>query len=385
MARFVFLTWNGGGNQPPATGIAQELQKRGHETVFVGYAVQAPYFAARGLPLVLSERLQQAWDQAPPGEPGAQLVDRVLVCQAHLDEVPEIFQRERADVLVVDCMMFAAALACDLARIPTAILVHTAPGALLHPDRSLTPRALDPLNAVRAAVGRPRIDCLWDSWPEMEVLCTTISALDPLREQMPPEFAYVGPIFETAASSDWRSPWPSDDERPLILVSFSTYPGSPPQASRIERTLRGLAAMPCRVLVTSSLTDVSEVEVPENAVIVQRAPHREILPEAAAMVSHGGHGTITAALTHGVPIVSLPNARIADQLPLTRRVGQLGAGRPLDGELATAEEIGAAVADVLANPTYRASARELARLIAATTGAVEAASRLERVAAERRR
>lgn len=64
---------------------------------------------------------------------------------------------------------------------------------------------------------------------------------------------------------------------------------------------------------------------------------------------------------------------------------QLGAGRALDGDLATAEEIGMAVADVLASPTYRASARELARLIAATTGAVEAASRLERVATERRR
>ena len=381
MARFVFLTWNGGGNQSPAIGIAQELQKRGHKTVFAGYAAQEPYFAARGLPLVLSERLQQAWDQAPPGEPGAQLVDRVLVCQAHLDEVPAIFHRERADVLVVDCMMFAAALACDLARIPTAILVHSAPGALLHPDRSLTPRALEPLNAVRAAAGRSRIERLWDSWPEMEVICTTISALDPLREQMPSEFAYVGPILETAASSSWRSPWPSDDERPLVLVSFSTYPGSPPQASRIERTLTGLAAMACRVLVTSTLTDVSEIEVPDNAVIVEHAPHREILPETAAMVAHGGHGTITAALAHGVPLVCLPNARIADQAPLGAQVERLGAGRALDGELATAGEIGAAVLDVLANPMYRVNARELAGMISTTSGAGAAASRLERVAA----
>ena len=66
------------------------------------------------------------------------------------------------------------------------------------------------------------------------------------------------------------------------------------------------------------------------------------------------------------------------------KIGQRrGAGRALDGDLATAEAIGAAVADVLAAPRYRASARELARLISATTGAVAAASRLERFAAER--
>jgi UDP:flavonoid glycosyltransferase YjiC (YdhE family) len=282
-------------------------------------------------------------------------------------------------------MMFAAALACDLARIPAAILVHSAPGALLHPDRSLTPRALAPLNALRAAAGRSRIERLWDAWPEMEVLCTTIGALDPFREQMPPGFAYVGPISETAAPVGWCSPWPSDDERPLILVSFSTYPGSPSQASRIERTLRGLAAMPFRVLVTSSLTDVSEIEVPDNALIVQHAPHHVILPEAAAMVAHGGHGTITAALTHGVPLVCLPNSRIADQVPLAVQVEQLGAGRALDGDLATAEEIRAAVVEVLAHPMYRSRARELARLISSTNGAVAAVSRLERFAAVRRR
>jgi MGT family glycosyltransferase len=385
VARFVFLTWNGGGNQPPAIGIAQELSKRGHQIVFAGYAAQEPYFTTRGLSFVLLERSQQAWDQAPAENPVVQLVDGVLVCQAHLDEVPEIFHRERADVLVVDCMMFAATLACDLARLPAAVLVHSAPGALLHPDRTLTQRALQPLNSARAATGRPMVERLWEHWAGMEVLCTSITALDPLREQMPAEFAFVGPIFETVASSGWRSPWPSDDERPLILVSFSTYVGSPPQTSRIERTLKGLAALPYRVLVTSSTTDVSQIEVPENAVIVRQAPHGEILPETAAIVAHGGHGTITAALSHGVPLVCLPNARIADQVPLAAQVEELGAGRALDGDLATAEEIGAAVVDVLANPTYRASARELAEIISTTTGAIAAASRLGRFAAERRR
>ena len=31
MRRFLFLTWNGAGNQPPAIAIAQALRARGHE------------------------------------------------------------------------------------------------------------------------------------------------------------------------------------------------------------------------------------------------------------------------------------------------------------------------------------------------------------------
>ena len=40
MTRFAFVTWDGGGNVPPAVGIAQELVLRGHEVVFLGYEVQ---------------------------------------------------------------------------------------------------------------------------------------------------------------------------------------------------------------------------------------------------------------------------------------------------------------------------------------------------------
>lgn len=100
MARFVFLTWNGGGNQSPAIGIAQELQKRGHETVFAGYVAQAAYFATRGLPFVVLERSQQAWDGATAEDLRIRIVEGVLACRAHMDETPEIFHRERADVLV---------------------------------------------------------------------------------------------------------------------------------------------------------------------------------------------------------------------------------------------------------------------------------------------
>ena len=35
MSHFVFVTWDGGGNQPPALGLGQELRARGHEAELV--------------------------------------------------------------------------------------------------------------------------------------------------------------------------------------------------------------------------------------------------------------------------------------------------------------------------------------------------------------
>jgi len=37
MSNFLFLTWDGGGNVPPAVGIASELRDRGHAVRFLGH------------------------------------------------------------------------------------------------------------------------------------------------------------------------------------------------------------------------------------------------------------------------------------------------------------------------------------------------------------
>ncbi len=87
-------------------------------------------------------------------------------------------------------------------------------------------------------------------------------------------------------------------------------------------------------------------------------------------------------MAHGVPLVCLPNPRISDQIPLAARVEALGAGRALDGEAATALEIGAAVDEMISDQAYAAAARQLASTIAARPGATLAASRLEHLAAQ---
>ena len=58
--------------------------------------------------------------------------------------------------------------------------------------------------------------------------------------------------------------------------------------------------------------------------MVAAAPHSEVLPHAAVVVTHGGHGTVVRALAAGVPMVVLHHGR--DQADNAVRVTARGAG-----------------------------------------------------------
>jgi UDP:flavonoid glycosyltransferase YjiC (YdhE family) len=375
MSRFLFVTWNGGGNQPPAVGIAQELRERGHEVVFAGYDSQRSRFLERGFRFVLLERSAAGLLDEPQDEWVGPMVRHVWASPEHLLDIPDIVARERPDALVVDCLMYGALVAAEDLDLPTAVLVHSGPGLLMAPGGPWDSFVLAQINELRADRGRPPVGNLWAMWARFPTLCTTIADLDPLASRVPPSFEFVGPVFERVPEFGWHSPWALDDPRPLVTASFSTTTAWD-QTSRIQRTLDALAGSRYRLLVTTGIADVTGLSVPENAILAAYVPHDEIMPHAALTITHAGHGTVAASLAHGLPLVCLPN-RAADQPALAARVEELGAGRALDGDSATAGEIADAVNQVLTQVSYVAAARRLAAEIAGMPGASVAATHLE--------
>src|SRR5262249_50535044 len=117
--------------------------------------------------------------------------------------------------------------------------------------------------------------------------------------------------------------------------------------------------------------------IPTNAAIRSFAPHAAVLPLVAATVTHAGHGTVSASLAHGVPIVALPNSS-ADQPFLAARLQELGAGLALDGESGP-DAIRLAVQAVMTQPSFAAAAQTLAAAIHAASGVNDAVAELERL------
>ena len=125
MAEILFVTWDGGGNVPPAVGIAEELKSRGHRVRFMGHARQATSFAQRGLGFTAFPNARP-FDSTVPATPLkilATFADRAMGS----DVVAELAARP-ADVVVVDCLLFsvmrrAAQVRAQLRR-PRALLRH---------------------------------------------------------------------------------------------------------------------------------------------------------------------------------------------------------------------------------------------------------------------
>jgi MGT family glycosyltransferase len=164
-----------------------------------------------------------------------------------------------------------------------------------------------------------------------------------------------------------------------VLISFSTSKFTP--ARLVQSVLDALAELPVQgLLTTGEHLDRAALTIPRNVAVQRYVPHSLVMSQADLVITHGGHGTVMAALSAGVPLLCLP--LIADQPFIARRVHQAGAGRCLP-PTAEVETIRVALVDVLQSPSYRTKAGALAQAIRAELDLDGAAAVIE--AAEKTR
>lgn len=175
--------------------------------------------------------------------------------------------------------------------------------------------------------------------------------------------------------------WPSD-ERPLVYVTFGSVAPTMELFPGVYRgAIEAFSALPVRVLVTLGRDrDPAELgPVPGNVEVEGWVPQRDVMPHAAAMVCHGGSGTLTMGLAAGVPMAVVP--LFADQTWNAERVEAIGAGIVLAGGADAVAGLGDAVSKLLVDPAYRANAERVAEQMAALPS-VDAAPAVARAIAE---
>jgi len=123
---------------------------------------------------------------------------------------------------------------------------------------------------------------------------------------------------------------------------------------------------------------MADLPAAPNVFVCRSAPHNQLLPEAAAVVTHGGHGTVIRSLAAGVPLLCLPMGR--DQNDNAARVVARGAGLRLSSK-SSPKSIRKGVLEILESPRYREKAREMGKVIAKDARNSSATQILEEVAA----
>jgi UDP:flavonoid glycosyltransferase YjiC (YdhE family) len=345
VARCLIVSWDGGGNAPPALNLGARLVGLGHRVRILGWETMAARASAAGLEFV-------TYPSVPPWPADLAFEDAIEERLEPALNGPETRADIVAaandfgpDVVVVDCMMRASWEAAELLELPTAVLVHLAYSRFRYEWGD---------EATRAEKGRflDKADV---------VLALTPPGFDTPCE-LPSNTAYVGPIADPnpAQSLDQRDvdlfDGPGD---PWVLLSLSTTLQG--QTAALPQMLQAVAALPVRVLLTlGGVLSPDVVEVPSNVTVRGFIPHELVLPRMAAVISHGGLSTITAALTAGVPLLCIPQGR--DQLDNAQCVVSSGAGLALATD-ASSDEIAAALESLLADPGPRREAQRFAEII----------------------
>jgi sterol 3beta-glucosyltransferase len=200
-----------------------------------------------------------------------------------------------------------------------------------------------------------------------------------------PEHINVTGYWVLDETQDWR-PTPEllnflDAGQPPVFVGFGSMGGRDP-ARTTRLVLEALAQSGQRGLLVTGWGGLETGKLPENVFKVENAPYTWLFPRMAAVVRHGGAGTTGAGLRAGKPTVICPF--VADQPFWGRRVAALGAGPPpIPQHKLTADNLASAIRQAVTDARMQKRAAGLGEKIRAEDGAGQAASSIEKYAAER--
>ncbi len=370
MSDVLFVTWDGGGNLPPALGVAAEMARRSHRVRFLGHAQQREKIETAGFAFDAFAHARPWTSAAPhPGLKGAIDMVGVFTDRGTGVDLLEVVRREPADLVVVDCLLFGALEAAERAGLRRAALVHT----VYSQQREVWSTSLGGL------LTRMRRMRLPDMWLRTDaVLVTALPEVDRCGD-VPSQVRHTGPVWPEARPE----PASPDANVPLVLVSLSTM-HQDGQEEALQAISDGLATLPVRALVTTGPSiDPAALRAAANVEVHRYVPHEEVMPRASLVICHGGHSTAMAALARDLPLVIMPMFARGYQPVVGRALRDLGAARVLP-KTAKARQIAAITREMLANDSYRVAARKLGAEIRRRDGAVVAADALEAIAQRHR-
>ncbi len=188
--------------------------------------------------------------------------------------------------------------------------------------------------------------------------------------------------FWTLEDEDWSPPASLEkfltNGEPPVYIGFGSVSGKVGETLP-EAIVSAVKKIGVRAVVAFG-PDMSESvrqSLPGDIYPLDRAPHTWLFPHMAAVVHHGGAGTVAAGLRAGKPTVVCP--LMTDQPFWARRVYELGVGpRPVPLKKLTANRLAEALHTTLNDSNMIERAHRLGRQLQEEDGVGRAVAQLER-------
>jgi UDP:flavonoid glycosyltransferase YjiC (YdhE family) len=385
--RTVFTCLAATGHFHPLVPIARAMANAGHDVAFATHDSIAPLVERAGFRQLKAGRGFMSPEIAPlmaemialdPSEHKAFAARRIFaeaLAPSMAGDLLSLLERWPADLLVHDITELGGCVVAERLGVPHAAISVLATG--LPPETRGW--VAGPVGALRAAHGLPP-----DS--ELTMLDTHLTLqpfpeafMDPSRPRLgrPPHFIRPTP-FDRSGDEDvpaWLGALPA---RPTVYATLGTAFNS--RVDLFAAFLAGLREEPLNLIVTVG-RDQDPAQFgpqPPHVRIERYIPQTLVLSRCDLVLTHGGSGTVMAALTHGLPLVLIPIS--ADQPENADRCATLGVGRVVGPADVTPEAVRGAVRAVLTDPAYRRNAERLRAEIDAMPRPEHAVRLLEQLA-----
>jgi UDP:flavonoid glycosyltransferase YjiC (YdhE family) len=385
--RALFTVRPGLGSLHPLVPIARATERAGHEVVFAtarSFVSRVEQAGFRCIAAGLDSTDHDAESLVPQmrglvGRERAALHWRHIFAEhapaAMVPDLLELAREWRPEVIVRDDCEFGGCIAAERLDIPHAA-VHT---VAFRPH--LYELIRGPLDERRAEAGLPS-----DPEGAMPFRYLFLSPFPP---------SYLAPSVALPATTHRLRPVPFDQsgeealpewvdrlpDRPTVYLTLGTLFNH--RSDIFRAFIEGLRDEPVNLIVTVGRDrDPAEFGPQPGHVRIERyIPQTLLFERCDLIITHGGSGTVMAALTHGLPMVIVPIA--ADQPENAERCAGLGVARALWPADLTADAAREAVSAVLTDASYKDAAARLRAEIAGLPGPERAAELLEKLASER--
>jgi UDP:flavonoid glycosyltransferase YjiC (YdhE family) len=132
-----------------------------------------------------------------------------------------------------------------------------------------------------------------------------------------------------------------------------------------------VALLGVRAIISKGWAGLGEDVCVKNIKMIGHVPHASLFPKMAAVIHHGGAGTVYAAARAGVPQVIVPH--ILDQYFWGNRIYKLRLGpRPSYRSRLTLRSLVSAIERCISSPGFKEEAQSLAMKLRARNGLEEA-------------
>lgn len=375
--RLVFTTWAWPSHWYAMAPLARSCGLAGHDVVVAvppalvaevgraGCVVQPVGHDVDSVSMVREYALpaDRRPEPAPPGRSAPRAFRMLLAnAEAMLADLVALVRDRRADAVVFDPTAWAGPIAAQAAGIPAVRCFYGLD--LQRPLMDVAGNLVAPL-ARRYGVTNP--------------VLTGTASIDPV----PPSLRLPG----------------GEDRQPMRYVPFPGPGERPPSpepagAGRICVTwghtmarlgagrffagevVRALAGLPAETVVALSAAQRELLGPVDPSVrVVVDAPLHSVLPGCDLVLAHGGAGTALTALSHGIPLLFVP--QLPDHRAHARQVAAAGAGTLVPRPEATADRLRSEAWRLLHDGEARRRAGEIAGEIAAQPGPAELVPWLE--------